>query len=88
VRYGCELKGTNGQKFSPSTDWACGGPIIEREQIQIDPLTRHREPGDWSAQVWLPYRRAQGETPLIAAMRAYVASKFGNEVPDLENNHA
>lgn len=58
--------------YSPSTVWNDGGPIIERERIDI---TSH---GDgWSAG----YGQAEyGQTPLIAAMRAYVASKLGDEV--------
>lgn len=66
--------------FNPSTDWAQGGPIIEREEISL-------LPGPWSAQVFLEdgLRSFEGNglTPLIAAMRAYVASRFGHEVPDL-----
>lgn len=56
-----------------STDWAQGGPIIERERI----ATWGDNPY-WEAeigQVW-----AKGPTPLIAAMRCYVASKLGDEV--------
>lgn len=63
-----------------STEWHSGGPIIEREQIQIDPVTRTRENHEWQAQVWLPFAVAVGPTPLIAAMRAFVESKLGNEV--------
>jgi len=66
--------------YMPSTDWAQGGPIIERESIELQPrgtvwkaLILPREPHDkGTAQ--------QGATPLIAAMRAYVASKLGDEV--------
>ena len=61
-----------------STDWAQGGPIIEREHIS----TEWSSPWDcWTAQ---DLRNAAfsftGPTPLIAAMRSYVASKFGDEV--------
>ena len=72
--------------FKPSTDWAQGGPIIEREEINLE---MPRE-GLWTAQMFAkPYNRrvthtASAETPLIAAMRCYVASKLGDEieVPD------
>ena len=70
------------QWFYPSTVWAHGGPIIEREKIAIDPLTRRREQHDWQAQIWQPYACATAAAPLVAAMRAYVASKFGDEVSD------
>lgn len=65
-----------------STGWRHGGPIIEREKIMPDPMTRHREDTNWQAQIWMPYACHTGPTPLIAAMRAYVASRFGEEVAD------
>jgi hypothetical protein len=63
-----------------STDWSQGGPIIEREFITIINAA-----GD---DVWSAYpiaddpvaHRRSGPTPLIAAMRCYVASKLGDEV--------
>lgn len=73
-----------------STDWAQGGPIIEREGIAV-----WRGHGKWHGSIpgdssypgdsgyidtddmW---SKGSGPTPLIAAMRAYVASKFGEEV--------
>lgn len=64
--------------YHPSTDWSFGGPIIEREKITIMcPST-----GDfWDARVnTFPPVYWRGETPLIAAMRCYVASKLGDEV--------
>jgi len=57
-----------------STDWAQGGPIIERGGIGIDL---------WGNDKWVAnYCEAEqyGPTPLIAAMRAFVASKLGDEV--------
>jgi hypothetical protein len=62
-----------------STDWAQGGPIIEREAIQITP---DEYKGTWTAYMTNggePYE-GTGPTPLIAAMRCYVASKLGDEV--------
>lgn len=76
------------EKFGPSTEWALGGPIIEREKIGTIPwgfegLWLGSMPGDVDYYVGISYEDGQmGETPLIAAMRAYVASKFGEEVPD------
>lgn len=67
--------------FSPSTRWAQGGPIIERERIRLDP----RE-ATWHAQIWSDEETEvrYSPTPLIAAMRCYVASKLGDtvEVPE------
>jgi hypothetical protein len=75
-----------------STDWAQGGPIIEREGIAVWQSAEPQK-GKWcSADArWMdldpdsdefmampdPYH---GPTPLIAAMRCYVASKLGDEV--------
>ena len=58
-----------------STDWAEGGPIIERERIDV--LYEHDL--RWIA---VPQKgiESYGPTPLIAAMRCYVASKLGDEV--------
>jgi hypothetical protein len=62
-----------------STNWAQGGPIIERESIQLTPCESMVE---WSAGMM--FRQGcedyTGPTPLIAAMRCYVASKLGDEV--------
>ena len=60
-----------------STDWAQGGPIIEREG-----LTLTHQTDKWAAQTDCDLF-SYGPTPLIAAMRCYVASKLGEivEVP-------
>ena len=64
-------------EYAPSTDWAQGGPIIEREGIDVMPMF-HFKPTGWQAQV--PGTCYSGPTPLIAAMRCFVASKLGDEV--------
>jgi hypothetical protein len=75
--------------FSWSTDWKCGGPIIERERIALVHVSKpdlYDEFGDrpawpetWQARIGARALE-RGHTPLIAAMRAYVASKFGATV--------
>jgi Protein of unknown function (DUF2591) len=62
---------------SPSTDWSQGGPIIEREGIGFRGCGKN-----WCAFNWGDAESGwqYGPTPLIAAMRCYVASKFGDEV--------
>jgi hypothetical protein len=71
-----------------SSDWAQGGPIIEREGIELQCNTsalqaaayKNANP-DWFA--CLKFKRADhwhGTTPLIAAMRCYVASKLGDDI--------
>jgi len=68
--------------WQPSIDWSQGGPIIEREGINLDNYAKNPQ---WSA--WTPApdqatgeSQAYGPTPLIAAMRCYVASKLGDDV--------
>ena len=62
------------EPVSPSTNWAHGGPIIEREEIAI--LLEY--PKSWWATDGDV--RSSGDTPLIAAMRCYVTSKLGDDV--------
>jgi hypothetical protein len=65
-----------------STDWALGGPIIEREEIALEPMTHDKFGDGWLAtRVEGPAVCMEfGPTMLIAAMRCYVASKLGDEV--------
>jgi hypothetical protein len=85
--------------WEPSTNWAQGGPIIERESIFV-----LREQSDFKGRrLWAATSGANkavglnedsiklyrddfyfGPTPLIAAMRCYVASKLGDivKIPD------
>lgn len=74
-----------GQNYS--SDWSRGGPIIERERIEL---------GNWGIEGWeakatnytflnTPQEEATfatkyGDTALIAAMRCYVVSKMGDTV--------
>ena len=75
-----------GKPYSPSTDWSQGGPIIEREAIQITP---DEYKGTWTAYMTdggEPYE-GTGPTPLIAAMRCFVVSKLGNEIEVPEDSN-
>lgn len=68
-------------RFAYSSSWSQGGPIIEREGIAL-----HGNPA-WCAQYsvavrahhggYRGYFRRVGPTPLIAAMRCFVASRLG-----------
>ena len=59
-------------------DWAAGGPIIERERLSLLLIDKT---GGWAARTEAyPPAYIQGPTPLVAAMRCYVASKLGEEV--------
>ena len=78
----CELGEAINEVDDPhfySTDWAQGGPIIEREGINLRALSGAL----WEAETWSAeggQYLLDGPTPLIAAMRCYVASVLGDEV--------
>ena len=72
--------GLHSDPISPSTNWAQGGMIIEREWIEICRLNNGEWRGQWYEQATEKIHREYGDTPLIAAMRCYVASKLGDEV--------
>lgn len=82
--------------FSPSTNWARAGQIIEKERISVEAL---REGDGWCACIgctphdfllWDQKYQAdaaygEGPTPLVAAMRCFVASRNTEnfiEIPD------
>jgi hypothetical protein len=66
--------------YSPYMGWEQCGPIIEREKIGVVPSDD--DANVWIGSVYEPEWRCNrtGPTPLIAAMRCYVASKLGDEV--------
>lgn len=68
------------QTYSPSSDWSQGGPIQAREKIDVmwcdDGESWMAEKHDYPHDCY-----HYGQTPLIAAMRCYVCSKFGEAVP-------
>jgi len=55
-------------------DWKSAGSIIEREGIALYLYSD----SEWNAHVG--GKESVGLTPLIAAMRCYVASKLGDEI--------
>lgn len=74
-----------GEETDYSSSWAAGGPIIERERIQL------RDHNDlqfyWTASLrvvnnnWVSSTVFEdGPTPLIAAMRCYCFAKLGDEI--------
>lgn len=72
------LDGHRGRRSSPSTDWAQGGPIIERERINLLNWTC-----GWDASMTSGLRaarRVNGPTALIAAMRCFCSAKLGDEI--------
>ena len=77
-----------GDTYQYSTDWAQGGSIIEKEYISVwfNDVFFMNEDGDiereatWCAKNDAGMYEQTGDTPLIASMRCYVASKLGDEV--------
>ena len=69
-----------GTVYRYATDWAQGGPIIDREGISLTKghsgwwIAKRLDVNDEEHYVTV------ASTPLIAAMRCYVASKLGDEV--------
>lgn len=66
----------------PDLSWHTCGPIIERESISV---VRQGDNPEWVASVYnYPeddwHLHTEGDTPLIAAMRCFVASKLGEEI--------
>jgi hypothetical protein len=86
----------SGGPYAPSTSWYDGGPIIQRERIVPLSWKRPDGSIVWTAEVGALDSRYIAEfsgpdseltggepfapTPLIAAMRALVAAKLGEEV--------
>lgn len=72
--------------FSPSTRWAQGGLLIEQECMRINAYgaasSHPKNPEYWAAAMWMKDEIVDGygPTPLIAAMRCFVQSHFGDEV--------
>ncbi len=83
---GAYTEGRLGQSpkgFCPTYNWNVGGPIIEREEIDLE--FSGDKKGQCLASRWFSDKKdidMFGPTPLIAAMRAYVASKYGEEVEE------
>ena len=84
----------NEMPINYSTDWAQGGPIIEQEKIGVWWATHYVDDdgveygNHWYAEMGCTDENvdsrycgvADGPTPLITAMRCYVASRLGDEV--------
>jgi len=75
-------------EFDYETDWSLGGPIIEREGIEVlcnlslaqAKAFKEANPDWFACRKQKRSDHFHGTTPLIAAMRCYVASKLGDEV--------
>ncbi len=80
---------TRYRAFEPSSAWIDGGPLIHAHRISFATIgTGPRDESGNEPIVAITYtgRHAMtAPTHLIAAMRAIVRDKFGDEVPDTEN---
>ncbi|MCJ2375159.1 phage protein NinX family protein [Pseudomonas sp. RGM 3321] len=66
--------------YQPSLDWSQGGPLIEKYKLDIGAPLENKS-GPWNAATeWGHPDGYKGETPLIAACRAIVASVLGETV--------
>lgn len=72
---------------SPSTRWEDCGHLIERERIKLEPVDAggmfigvRQDRDGWLAKCPEAFTMERGDTALIAACRAFVAHKLGDEV--------
>lgn len=69
------------EMYKPSFDWAVGGPLIEKYEVDVDKID-----AAWYAiavyKVRARQAQASGTTPLQAICRAVVRAAFGDEVPE------
>lgn len=74
--------GSASLSYSPSTDWSQGGPIIEREWLDVTPWPNESDEGlRWQCKQHDSIDCvAFGPTPLIAAMRCFCYARLGAEV--------
>lgn len=77
--------GYNGRGFKPSTDPRDGHPIIENHQIDIEYGANQGRSDEFHCRASAPTRTGmtdwyEGETALMAASRAFVASEFGETI--------
>jgi hypothetical protein len=80
---GTETMCESGERWKPSSNWTQGGLIIQRlNGFHLKQWLESPPESSWEAHIhnydgdWIQF----GPTPLVAAMRCYVASKLGDEV--------
>lgn len=64
-------------RYSPTVKWLQCGVIIESEGIQLNVSEDKKE---WTASSWGYKDTQKANSPLVAAMRCYVAIKLGDKV--------
>ena len=76
TRYNGQVVDEYGNPLMYDDDWSLAGEIIEREKIATN-YSMKRE--CWFAENFIETQTEIGATPLIAAMRCFVASKQGEQ---------
>jgi hypothetical protein len=70
--------------FAPSTDWNCGGPLLDAHMIGVSPhATENGKVTSWAAGMTWPCDTMPpvlGPTLLVAACRAIVKKMLGSTV--------
>lgn len=76
--------------YSPTSDWAITGPILDRELIQVTPICQdnpkygwvgaYKSRGEFGDEEVYSIHRQRGRTALIAACRSFVCSRKGEHV--------
>lgn len=74
-----------GRSYSPHEHWSDGGPLIEKHHISVE--YGYGDPQPWYAEIGFERNLTDGVemygvTPLVAAMRALVASVYGDTVDE------
>ncbi|MBY0241834.1 MAG: DUF2591 domain-containing protein [Burkholderiaceae bacterium] len=80
-------KGTGERRdFEPHEDWAQGGPLLDECRMHVAPPAPDLDGDNWTADLLSKHHRryitASGPTSLVAICRGYVASTYGDTVPD------
>ena len=70
-----------------STDWAAGGPVIDRSEVQFQQICAGRRfdgaklmADGWLARCSEDPHTLYGPTQLVAGMRAHLAFKYGTQI--------
>lgn len=78
-----EIIGPDEVRVCYSTNWAMGGPLVEKYKLDLIRGDIFSNGWQVSGETKLGYEYAvEGDTPLIAICRAVVRATFGDEVED------
>jgi hypothetical protein len=74
--------------WNPSSNWGQAGPLIERAWLSLTWTGSNHAGEGPHCSMARGHSFQHGRTRLEAMMRAFVAAKFGESVPDHEEAHA